>query len=163
MASGQEHNLHVRAVMEPAQGFLDLGMFDDAWKALDDLLPEDKAHPLVVLLRMDILMGLRRFDDAVAIGTGACRQWPVLDGFFVKTVSALINLADYEKAKEMLLTGPESLHQKAAYWFDLSRCHCRLREFDLAKKSISECIGRDAKYKQRVLDATDLEAVWNSL
>jgi hypothetical protein len=81
MADGQDCIQRVRETMEAAHGYHELGMYADAWTVLDDLPPEDKAHPIVMLLRLDILLGMDRWDDAVALGTGACRQWPVLDGF----------------------------------------------------------------------------------
>jgi predicted Zn-dependent protease len=149
--------------MEAAHGFHELGMYDDAWTVLDDLPPEDKSHPLVVLLRMDILLGLERWDDAVALGTGACRQWPVIDGFFLKTVTALMELHDYRKAKALLLAGPESLHQKAAYWYDLACCQCRTGEIEEAKKSIVECFELDKILRMRALYDPDLEGIWESL
>ena len=38
MASGQEWNKEVREKMEAAHGFHELGMHNDAWTTLDDLL-----------------------------------------------------------------------------------------------------------------------------
>jgi hypothetical protein len=48
----------------------------------------------------------------------------VIDGFFLKTTTALIELKDYQKAKDLLLAGPESLQQQAIYWYDLACCQC---------------------------------------
>jgi predicted Zn-dependent protease len=163
MVDGPEWNQKVREKMEAAHGFHELGMHDDAWVVLDDMPPEDKAHPLVVLLRLDILLALDRWDDAVALGTGACRQWPVIDGFFFKTVTALLEVYDYQKAKDLLLAGPESLQQKAIYWYDLACCQCRVGEVSEAKKSISECFERDEILRMRALYDPDLEAIWDSL
>lgn len=163
MANGQEWNLEVREKMEAANGFHELGMHNDAWTALDDPPPEDKSHSLVMLLRLDILLALDRWDDAVALGTGACRQWPIIDGFFLKTVTAVIELHDYQKAKDLLLAGPESLQQKAVYWYDLACCQCRTGEAEEAKKSISECFEREKNLRMRALYDSDLEPIWELL
>jgi len=163
MADGQEWIKEVREKMEAAHGYHELGMYTDAWTVLDDLPPEDKAHPLVVLLRLDILVGMDRWDDAVALGTGACRQWPVIDGFFLKTATALIELRDYQKAKDLLLAGPESLQQKAPYWYDLACCQCKTGEIEEAKKSIVQCFERDEILRMRALYDRDLEGIWESL
>jgi hypothetical protein len=124
---------------------------------------EGQAGPLVVLLRLDILLALDRWDDAVALGTGACRQWPVIDGFFLKTTTALIELQDYPKAKDLLLVGPESLQQKAVYWYDLACCQCMTGEVEQAKKSIVECFNRDKNQRMRALYDPDLEPIWESV
>jgi predicted Zn-dependent protease len=163
MADRPEWIEEVRERMEPAHGFHELGLHNDAWTTLDDLHPEDKAHPLVVMLRLDILLALHRLDDAVALGTGACRQWPVIDGFFFKTATALINLDDHQKAKNLLLAGPPSLQQKAIYWYELARCHGRLGEVDQGRKCLWECINRDKNFRMQALDDPDLEAIWKSL
>jgi predicted Zn-dependent protease len=122
-----------------------------------------KLIPLGVLLRLEILLSLERWDDAVALGTGACRQWPVIDGFFLKTVTALIELRDHQKAKDLLLASPESLQQKAAYWYDLACYQCRTGEIEEAKKSITECFNRDEILRMRALYDPDLEPIWESV
>jgi predicted Zn-dependent protease len=163
MANAEKDRCRVRAAMEPAQGFYDLGLFCDAWDALDELPPEDRADPLVVALRLDILLSMNRLVDAVALGTGACRQWPSVGGFFLKTGSALIVLGDHEKAKGLLLAAPPSAQTKAAYWYDLARCQGRTDDVDAARKSLWECINRDKGFRARALDDPDLDAVWASL
>jgi predicted Zn-dependent protease len=163
MIDGQERSLQIDERMEPAHGFHELGMHEEAWIALDDLSPEDKAHPNVILLRLDILLALHRLDDAVALGTGACRQWPAMDEFFLKTATALIDLSDHGKAKDLLLAGPPSIQRHAVYWYDLACCQCKLGEVDGAKKSISECFNLDKKRRMQALHNPDLEAVWVSL
>jgi predicted Zn-dependent protease len=163
MADGEECNQVVREKMAPAHGYHELGMHEDAWKTLDNLPPEDKADPIVILLRLDILLALHRLEDAVALGTGACRQWPTMASFFVKTVAALMELNDHEKAKDLLLAGPPSLQQKAAYWYNLARCHGRLGDVDRGRKCLWECINRDKNFRAKALDDPDLEPVWKSL
>ena len=163
MSDGPKWIQSVREEIEAAHGFHELGLHHDAWEVLDDLPPENKAHPLVVLLRLDILIALDRWDDAVALGTGACRQWPIIEGFFLTTATALMELQDHQKAKLLLLAGPESLQQKAIYWYDLACCQCRTGEIEEAKKSIVECFGRSAAFRLRALYDPDLESIWNSL
>ena len=163
MAEGEDRGRIVRDAMEPAQGFFDLGMPNESWDALDALPVADRAHPFVMLLRLEILIALRRFDDAVALGTGACRQWPRQEGFFLKTVAALIELSDHEKARDLLLAAPSMLRDKAAYWYDLARCHCVLGEVDQSRRCLWECINRDKSYRGRSLDDPDLETVWRTL
>jgi predicted Zn-dependent protease len=148
------------AAVEPAHGFFDLGLYNDAWAALDDLLTKDKADPAVISLRLDILLALHRLDDAVALGSGACRQWPSAGHFFAKTAAALIALDDHEKAKALLLAAPSSLKRKAAYWYDLARCQARTGETMAAKKSLGECFKRDKSFRAAALDEADLEPVW---
>ena len=148
--------------LEPAQGFYDLGLYHDAWTALDELPVEDAAHSLTISLRLDILMALDRVDDAVALGTGACRLWPQKEDFFLKTAAALMILDDHEKGKTLLWAAPSSLRSRAAYWYDLARCQARTGEVDAAKKSLEECIRKDKAYRARALDDPDLKSMWET-
>jgi predicted Zn-dependent protease len=153
----------IDTAVEPAQGFFDLGMHHEAWASLDELSPKDKGHPLTMALRLDILLALHRYQDAVALGTGACRQWPQKDCFFLGTAFALMTLDDHEKAKALLLAAPCSLHSDAKYWFSLARCQGRTGDTDGARKSVWECINRDRGLRELALDDPDLQAVWKSL
>jgi len=163
MADEQELKRQICAKMEPARGFYALGMFHDALRAIEGLPPDDKAHRLVVMLRLDILLALHRLIDAITVGRGACRQWPFVDVFFLKTVTAFMELNDHQQAKDLLLTGPPSLQQKAIYWYIRARCHSRLEDLGEAKKCLQECFNRDLSFRQRALDEPDLAAVWESL
>jgi predicted Zn-dependent protease len=163
MADSPKRNHAVHAALEPAQGFYDLGLYYDAWNALDELPIEDAGHSMTIALRLDILIALDRVADAVALGSGACRIWPQNEAFFCKTAAALIALDDHEKAKNLLWAAPLSLRSRAAYWYDLGRCQARTGEIEAAMKSIQECIQKDKAYRTRALDDADLEAVWKSL
>ena len=163
MSTGQEWIQEVREKIEAAHGYYELGMQHEAWMALDELPPKDKAHPLVMLLRLDILIALKRWEDAVALGTGACQSWPVIDGFFLTTTTALLFLGNHGKARDLLLSGPPSLQQKAVYWYRLACCHGRLGEIDKSRKCLWECINRDRSFREVALDNPDLEGVWKSL
>lgn len=148
--------------LEAAQGFYDLGLFNDAWAALDELPVEDAAHSQTIALRLDILLAMDRVDDAIALGTGACRIWPQKEAFFLKTAAALMILDDHDKAKGLLWAAPLSLRSRAEYWYDLARCQARTGELEAAKKSLEECIRKDKEFRSRALDDPDLEAMWNT-
>ena len=63
MSTGQDWIQEVREKIEDAHGNHELGMQHDAWTTLDELPPKDKAHPLVMFLRLDILIALERWDE----------------------------------------------------------------------------------------------------
>jgi hypothetical protein len=88
---------------------------------------------------------------------------PVIDAFFFKTATALIELHEYPEAKDFLLSGPESLHQRALYWYDLACCQCQTGEVEEAKKSLVQSFERDEILRMRALYDADLEAIWDSL
>lgn len=59
-----------------AEGFLDLGMVDEAWAELDEIEPLDRAHPSVIAMRLRILARMERFETGAEIAPGAVRLHP---------------------------------------------------------------------------------------
>jgi len=108
---------------------------------------------------------MKRQDNEKVKAQASCGQergkWPASGDFFLKTASALMELNDHEKAKELLLAGPSSLTKKAVYWYDLARCQCRLGEVNQAKSSLRDCFERDKCFRAQALDDPDLEPVWD--
>ncbi|MCF7787827.1 MAG: hypothetical protein K9N47_16985 [Prosthecobacter sp.] len=54
--------------IEKAEGFLALGIGDDAWELLEDLPTELKNHPRVLELRLEALVCLRNWPMAEILG-----------------------------------------------------------------------------------------------
>lgn len=59
-----------------AEGFVHLGIGDDAWEALEDLPTEFKNHPRVLELRLEALVCLRNWPMAEILGESIVRVLP---------------------------------------------------------------------------------------
>jgi len=135
----------------------------DAWMELDKLEPKATAHPETLLLRLDILIGLKRWEDAIAMGIGCYRDWSTYDTFFLKTATALIRFGDWQNAYGLLTNAPESLHALPEYHYAIARRVSRQGLIRDAKDALKECFDRDKGYKQRSLDDPDLKRLWDSI
>ncbi|MCW1885510.1 hypothetical protein OKA04_12290 [Luteolibacter flavescens] len=47
--------------IEAAEGYIELGLFHDAWDALEDLEPAQKTMPAVIRLRLQCALGFERW------------------------------------------------------------------------------------------------------
>jgi len=112
-------------LLDPARGYFELGLYEDAWMELDKLAPKETAHPQALLLRLEILLALHRWEDAIAMGVGCCKQWRKYDGFLLKTASAMMSYGDWHHAYGLLKNGPESLHELPEYHYTIARCASR--------------------------------------
>ncbi len=65
-----ENSLMVKR-LNAAEGFLQLGMPEDGWNELEEIEPELRHLPDVMVLRVDILNALKRWEAATIIGQGA--------------------------------------------------------------------------------------------
>jgi predicted Zn-dependent protease len=152
----------IAPMLVPAEGFLELGLHHEAWEELEKLPDAARAHPDVLLLRLDILLGMERWQDAVTLGAGCCMNWRTHDVFFLRTADALMHLRDWGNALVLLKSAPESLHVKPEYHFAIARCAARLGLVSDAKAALQECFSLDKGYRQRALDEHDLQAFWES-
>ena len=150
----------IAPMLVPAEGFLELGLHLEAWEELERLPDAARAHPDVLLLRMDILLGMERWQDAVTLGAGCCMNWRTHDVFFLRTAGALMHLRDYENALVLLKSAPGSLHAKPEYHYAIARCAARLGLTSDAKTALKECLSLDKSYRQRALGNPDLEPIW---
>ncbi|MDF1853197.1 MAG: hypothetical protein P1U85_20330, partial [Verrucomicrobiales bacterium] len=48
--------------LEQAEGFIELGMFSDAWQVIEDLPPEERTSEPVLVIRLRILTGLSQWE-----------------------------------------------------------------------------------------------------
>jgi len=153
----------VRPILEPAEGYFELGMYREAWKFIEALEPSVRTHPLAILLKIDILAARRKWRDATTLAMDGCAQWPILDSFFLKAGSCLLQQRDYHSAWDMLTIGPDSLTQKPEYYFSMARCEAQLGLYDDARHSLESCFALDGRYRRVALDEPDLQPVWESL
>jgi lipopolysaccharide biosynthesis regulator YciM len=68
-----------------SSGYRELGMFDDAANALEEIEPEDKTRKEVLGSRIDLYMAARKWDMAAAVaessGEGRARRSSLVDQF----------------------------------------------------------------------------------
>jgi predicted Zn-dependent protease len=159
----QNHMCEVRPILEPAEGYFELGMYREAWKFIETLGPSVRTHPLAILLKIDILAGKKKWRKATALAVDGCAQWPILDSFFLKAGSCLLQQRDYHSAWDMLTIGPDSLAQKPEYYFSMARCEAQLGLWDDARASLKSCFDLDKRYREAALMETDLAPVWNAI
>ena len=150
-------------LINPARGYFELGLFEDAWMELDKLEPKVTQHPETLLLRLDILLALERWEDAIAMGTGCCQKWHDYDSFFMKTATALISFGDWHNSYGLLKNAPETLLKSPEYHYTVARCASRQGLIKDAKRAIAECIRLDKSYRKRFLNDADLERVWDAI
>lgn len=153
---------HLAPMLVPAEGFLEIGQHREAWEELEKLPDAARAHPDVLLLRMDILLAMERWEDAVVLGAGCCMNWRTHDAFFLRTADALMHLKDDENALVVLKSAPESLQAKPEFHYAIAKCAASIGLVSDAKKALQECFSLDKSYRQRALDELDLQAVWES-
>ena len=90
------------AIIEKAEGFLDLGMGVDAWNILEDLPTDAKNHPDVLALRIRILSMEREWLKLSLLADGVLSAFPDLSGVWYDLGKARAQPGELEAARAAL-------------------------------------------------------------
>jgi len=153
MIEGQERTLVA------AQGYCELGMFDDALAELNSLPAEFAEHPAVVELRTVVLMQARRWKHALTASRSLCRLSPDQTTGFIHAAFCLHELGRTTEARDTLLAGPDLLHAEPTYHYNLACYECALGNLDLARLHLEKSFELDKKFKEYAKSDPDLAAL----
>ncbi len=139
-----------------AEGFLDLGMVDEAWEQLDVIEPLERAHPSVVAMRIRILERMECFETGVEIARGAARLHPEdLDIRLLGAVHIRQVTGDAE-ALRFLEDDAGTFHGDGGYWFAIACLHCQLGDLKRTGECTRMATCLDKTFQIQVLDHPDL-------
>ena len=145
-----------------AEGFLDLGMVDEAWEQLEEIEPLERAHPSVVEMRLRILERMGRFEMGAEIARGVVRVKPdELDLWLLG--SRHVRAAEGALASlEFLLCCGDRFNGKAAFWFELACLHCQVGDLIRTAECTRRAVDLDRSLQMQALDHPDLAPLWAS-
>lgn len=149
--------------LESFNGYLVLGMYDDANDELERLPNELKTHPAVLSAQFDLLMEMERWDDGVILGRSLFKLWPDECSFYIRTAFCQHELKLTHDARQTLLDGPEVLRTHAVYFYNLACYEAQLGNIAEAKRQLKTCFKLDKNYKAESLDDPDLEPLWRTI
>jgi tetratricopeptide (TPR) repeat protein len=150
-------------ILEPFDGYLDLGMHREANDELERLPIQFKIHPLVLSARLDLLMEMKRWEDGEILGRSLFKLWPEECEFYIRTAFCLHEMKRTAEARETLLSGPVALRGMAVFYYNAACYEAQLGHLREAKQMLSTCFKLDKNYKVESLDDPDLEPLWNAL
>jgi tetratricopeptide (TPR) repeat protein len=151
--------LHLRA----AHGYIELTMFEEANAELEEIDPFCRHLPEVLLARLAIYHGLKKW-DLLAVVAGRLAEWnPNESGFFVELAYAT-RRAESIHAAHAILTRAAGLHPTdATIQFNLACYESQLGNPGRAKAHLTRATQFDAKFRLMALEDPDLEPLWASL
>ena len=144
-----------------AQGYCELGMFDDALAELNALPAVVKRDPAAIELRLAILMQARRWKSALTVSRELCRACPEKNIGYIHAAFCLHELGNTDEARSLLLTGPATLHTDPTYHYNLACYEARLGDLNAARRCIDAAIELNSAIKKNARTDPDLAALWN--
>ena len=142
-----------------AQGYCELGMFDDALGEIETLPEEARQSAPAIETRLLILMQAKRWKPALAASRELCALVPERPVGFIHASYCLHEMGRTADARELLLSGPEALRTEPTYHYNLACYECRLGQLDLARAHLEKCFTFDKKFRDFAKLDPDLAAL----
>lgn len=146
---------HERSILA-AQGYLELGMFNEVWKELHSLPAEMLGRVEVLEIFVLSLMGERRWEDALTVARRLREERPADPGGFIHEAYCLHELGNTQGALQVLLQGPPSLQERAVFFYNAGCYHACLGEFEKAVQMLERSFEMDASLKRSARHDPDL-------
>ncbi len=159
MDNGQSHHKSLLA----AQGYLELGMLEDALAELDALPAAVQGTSDVLQMRLFGFMRVRRWDEALEISRTLCRMLPKETVGYIHAAFCLHELRRTAEAKSLLLSGPSALLNEATYHYNLGCYDAVLGNLEEAQAHLRVSFRLDKKFRDFARTDPDLRPVWESL
>lgn len=149
--------------LNAAQGYLELGMTDEALAELGRVPEDERAHADVEQLRVYILMRARRWTEALAACDALREGHPELNLGFIHGAFCLHELGRTAEAMQLLMEGPASLLREPVYFYNLGCYHAVLGNPEEARNFLQMSFNMDGKFREIARYDPDLTNVISTL
>jgi tetratricopeptide (TPR) repeat protein len=151
---------HLRA----AQGWLELGNWLEANAELENITPQQRAHPDVLRLRVDIYAAAKKWDYVVEVASALSRMIPDDSFGHIRLAFALHELKRTREAYDVLLPTVDKFPGEWTISYNLA-CYCaQLGRLEECQQWFKQAMAMDEDTVKRVaIDDPDLKPLWDSL
>ena len=146
-----------------AQGYVELGLFDEARAELNSLPESFSRRSDVVEIVVLCCMGERRWEEALEQATLLCQISPKEPGGFIHAAYCLHEMGRTREAVEVLIHGPPTLHGKAVYFYNLGCYHARLGNIKGAVEMLRQAFLKDETLRRDAKRDPDLNSLRSKL
>jgi predicted Zn-dependent protease len=150
-----------RAILA-AQGYLELGMAEEALAELSTLTLES-VDPDLVELRLHILMQAKRWSEALSAAEELLRLTPEGLPGYIHGAFALHELGRTEEARNLLLKGPAELRKDPTFHYNIGCYEAVLGNREAALLSLERSFSLDDTYRDFARRDPDLMLVREEL
>ena len=142
-----------------AQGYLELGMVEEALTELTSVSDELRDDPDIIELRLHILMQGRRWAEALTTAEELLRKKPNAVPGYIHGAFALHELGRTAEARDLLLKGPGDLRKDPTFHYNIGCYEAVLGNRESALESLNQSFALDETYRDFAKRDPDLEAI----
>ena len=141
-------------------GYLELGMLQDAWDALEEIPAEERHLPAVLQVRLEIYCRMEKYEGMATIAEHLTKVIPEDSQNWISLAYAQRRYLDLQTAEKTLLEAQERFPEEATIPFNLACYACQLGGLDEAREELAKAVGMEPAFKKTALEDEDLKAIW---
>ena len=146
-----------------AQGYLELGMVEEALSELASVPAGENTDADLIELRLHILMHGKRWDEALVAAEELLRISPQAVPGYIHGAFALHELGRTAEARDLLLKGPPLLRQNPTFHYNIGCYEAVLGNRESALQSLRKSFALDETYRDFAQRDPDLEGIRDAL
>lgn len=146
-----------------AQGYVELGLYNEARRVLHGLPLEHFARPEVIELGLLCYMGEKRWSEALVAAHELCAAAPNEPGGYIHAAYCLHEMNRTAEALDLLQGGPQTLRTKPVYYYNLGCYNARLGLVEHALRFLERSFEMDNSLRRLAKKDPDLAALRSQL
>ena len=146
-----------------AQGYLELGMVEEALGELSSIGRVAFDDPDIIELRLHILMQGRKWNEAIAAAEELLRMKIDALPAYLHGAFALHELGRTSEARDLLLKGPSVLREDPTFHYNIGCYEAVLGNRDAALESLRQSFAMDKNFREFAQCDPDLVQIFHEL
>ena len=146
-----------------AQGYMELGLYPEAVTELDSLPQPLRDSEPVIALKIVALMSAKKWEEACGCCARMRAHCPESNAGFLHGAFCLHELGRTAEARELLLSGPDSLRKEPTFHYNLGCYAAVLGEREEALRHLERSFQLDAKFREIARRDPDLKSLREEL
>lgn len=151
----------LKKTLAAADGYLFLGMPEEAYAELQSLPAERQEEAAVLRATIRVLLHQKRWKRAEKTAIKGTRLHPGDNEFMVQHAFALHQQSRGNEAINVLLNAPEWLRKTGILHYNLACYEAQLGDLMTARQCIRAAIEINASFKKNARRDPDLQRLWN--
>lgn len=150
-------------ILQAAEGYGELGMFDEALAELSCISEPNQSELPVMQARLFLLLQFKQFRGALEVSREISVNHPELPVGFIHSAFCLHELGQTVEARDLLMSGPASLLDEATYYYNLACYNAVLGEMQQARAYLKTSFKMNKKFREIAEHDPDLSAIWQEV
>ena len=150
----------ISRLLTEAIGYIELGMFQEAWDSLEAIPPEQRHFADVLKVRVEIYRGLGKWEAMEAVASHLCQILPDDAQNWISLAFSQRRHLGLDVAEKTLLEAVKRFPEEATIQFNLACYTCQLGRLEEARERLAEAVRIEPSFKQMALEDEDLAPLW---